>query len=239
MGKSDTLSQRSDHRSGTNDNQNLTLLSPDLFAIRALEGLQVAGEEKDILKEIRHGMEAEDQEEVVVKAVKELKKSPAKSVRSLEWSMENRLLYYSGKIYVPRSELHHQILALCHDSKFSGHPGRWKTLELVSRNYWWPQMSRYIGKYVSTCDMCLQTKSIHQPPSGQLPPLPILDAPLDIASINFIVELPESNGKDAIMVVVDSVTKQSHFISTVTTLLAARPAQLYLHHIHMETSWVA
>ena len=71
MGKSDTLSQRSDHGSGTNDNQNLTLLSPDLFAIRALEGLQVAGEEKDILKEIRCGMEAGDQEEVVVKAVKE------------------------------------------------------------------------------------------------------------------------------------------------------------------------
>ena len=105
-------------------------------------------EKRRILKEIRCGMEAEDQEEVVVKAVKELKKSPAKSMaksmRSSEWSMENRLLYYRGKIYVPRSELHCQILALCHDSKLAGHPGRWKTLELVSRNYWWPQMSRYM-----------------------------------------------------------------------------------------------
>ena len=43
------------------------------LTMRALEGLQVVGEEKDILKEIRHGMDAEDQEEVVVKAVKELK----------------------------------------------------------------------------------------------------------------------------------------------------------------------
>ena len=39
-------------------------------------------------------MEDEDQEEVVLKAVKELKKSPAKSVKSSEWSMENDLLYY-------------------------------------------------------------------------------------------------------------------------------------------------
>ena len=46
-----------------------------MFTTRALEGLQVAGEEKDILKETRHGMEIEDQEEVVVKVVKELKKS--------------------------------------------------------------------------------------------------------------------------------------------------------------------
>ena len=94
MGKSDTLSRRSDHGSGTDDNQNLTLLTPGLFSVRALEGVQVTGEEKDILREIRQGMEDEDQEEVVVKAVKELKKSPAKSMKSSEWSMENDLLYY-------------------------------------------------------------------------------------------------------------------------------------------------
>ena len=45
LGKSDVLSQRSDHGSGTEDNQNLTLLTPWLFAVRALEGLQVVGEE--------------------------------------------------------------------------------------------------------------------------------------------------------------------------------------------------
>ena len=94
MGKSDALSRRSDHGSGTDDNWNLTLLTPGLFSVRALEGVQVTGEEKDILREIRRGMKDEDQEEVVVKAVKELKKSLAKSVKSSEWSMENNLLYY-------------------------------------------------------------------------------------------------------------------------------------------------
>ena len=100
--------------------------------------MQVAGEEKDILKEIRRGMEDEDQEEVVVKAVKELKRSSAKSVKSSEWSMENGLLYYGGKIYIPGSDFRRKISTLCHDSKLAGHPGRWKTLELISRNYWWP-----------------------------------------------------------------------------------------------------
>ena len=92
-------------------------------------------------------------------------------------------------------------------------------------------MSRYIGKYVSTCDMCLQTKSIYQPPSGELHPLPIPNAPWDTASVDFITELPESYEKDAIMVIVNSVTKRSHFVSTVTTLSAAGTAQLYLWHI--------
>ena len=67
--------------------------------------MQVTGEEKDILKEIQRGMEDEDQEEIVVKAVKELKRSSAKSMKSSEWSMENGLLYYRGKIYVPGSDL--------------------------------------------------------------------------------------------------------------------------------------
>ena len=115
-------------------------------------------------------------------------------------------------------DLCQKIVALCHDSKIAGHPRRWKTLELVSRNYWWPQMSRYVGKYVSTCDMCLHTKTIKQPPTGELHPLPIPNTPWDTISVDFIMELSESNRQDTIMVIVDSVTKCSHFLSTVMTI---------------------
>ena len=52
MGRSDALSWRSDHGSGAKDNDNMVLLTPDFFAIQALEGLEMLGEEKDILKEI-------------------------------------------------------------------------------------------------------------------------------------------------------------------------------------------
>ena len=69
--------------------------------MRALEGLQVVGEEKDILKEIRRRMDIEDQEEVVVKAVKELKKSPAKSVRTSKWSLENSLYIIEARFTFP------------------------------------------------------------------------------------------------------------------------------------------
>ena len=133
MGKLDALSQRSDHGSRSDDNQNLTLLTLSLFAIRALEGQQAINEERDILREIQCRLEAEDQEEVVIMAVRELKKSLAKSVRTSEWSLNNGLLYYRGKIYVPGMELQCRILTLCHNSRLTG--GRWKTLELVSRNY--------------------------------------------------------------------------------------------------------
>ena len=121
MGKSDALSWRVDHSTGTEDNQNLTLLTPDLFAIWALEGLEVSREKKDLIKQIWCGTEMESHEEVVVKAIKELKKSPVKSMKSSEWSMEDGLLHYRGKIYVPKIDLCQKITPLCHDSKIAGH----------------------------------------------------------------------------------------------------------------------
>ena len=52
MGKLDALSWRVDHGTGMEDNQNLTLLTQNLFAVQALEGLEVFGEEKDLLRQI-------------------------------------------------------------------------------------------------------------------------------------------------------------------------------------------
>ena len=79
--------------------------------------------------------------------------------------------------------------------------------------------------------MCLRTKSFHHPLTGELHLLLVLDTPWDMISIDFIVELPELAGYDSIMVIVDSVTKQVHFIPTVMTLSVARTAQLFLQHV--------
>ena len=45
MGKTDALSQMSDHSSGMEDNSNMMLLKPELFMIRAIEGLTAEGKE--------------------------------------------------------------------------------------------------------------------------------------------------------------------------------------------------
>jgi hypothetical protein len=52
-----------------------------------------------------------------------------------------------------------------------------------------------------------------------------------VLNLAVIVELPESQGHDAIMVVVDSVGKRAHFIETHTTVTALGAAQLYLQHV--------
>ena len=88
--------------------------------------------------------------------VQELLKSKVKLLRSAEWRIDDGLVYFRDRLYVPSDrELQCRIVEQHHDSKLAGHPGRWKTLELVSQSYWWPQMSHYIGQYCKTCDMCL------------------------------------------------------------------------------------
>jgi len=200
--------------------------------VRALEGVKLTGMEQKILSNIRRGNRNGDQEEPIAKAAQELRRSANGTVHSSEWSNIDGLLWFRGKIYVPQSpDLRRQIVALCHDTHIAGHPRRWKTLELVSWNYWWPQMSRYIGQYVSTCDLCLQTKPWRHSPVGKLQPLSVPDAQWDMLSVNFVVELPESSGHDAVMTVVDSVSKRVHFVPTHMTVTAEGAARLFLHHV--------
>ena len=88
-------------------------------------------------------------------------------------------------------------------------------------------MSRYIGQYVSTCDLCLRTKPWRHSPVGELQLLSVPDAQWDTLS----VELPESSGHDAVMTVVDAVSKRVHFIPTYTTVTAEGAARLFLYHV--------
>ncbi|GLB45808.1 putative retrotransposable element tf2 155 kda protein type 1-like [Lyophyllum shimeji] len=217
MGKPDALSRRPDHGDGSSDNADIVLLKPKFFAVRALQGLSAAGEEDQILQDIRRG------------------NREVRSVRSAEWSEDQGILMFRGRIYVPNvPELHRQIVEQHHDSLVAGHPGCWKTLELVSRSYWWPQMSRYIGSYTSTCDLCQRTKVRRQLPMGRLHPLPIPEGRWSVVSVDFIVELPEAHGYDAVIVVVDSVGKRAHFIPTHTTCTAMGAANLYRKHFVAE-----
>jgi len=92
-------------------------------------------------------------------------------------------------------------------------------------------MSRYIGQYVSTCDLCLRTKPIRQALVGELHPLWILDSRWDMLSVDFVVELPLSSRHNTVMTVVDSVSKQAYFIPTYMTVTAEGAAWLFLHQV--------
>ena len=51
MGKSDALSHHADHRSGSRDNTDMTMLPPSLFTIHALEGVTAIRAEAEVLQD--------------------------------------------------------------------------------------------------------------------------------------------------------------------------------------------
>ena len=137
---------------------------------------------------------------------------------------------HHNRLYIPPS-LRQSIIKARHDSALAGHFGVAKTLELVRRNFSWPSISRDIHSYVCGCDSCQCVKTAHHTPYGKLQPLDIPSRPWQSISMDFIMGLPLSHAFDAIFVVVDRLTKQSHFIPTTTTVDAPALAWLYLSNV--------
>ena len=85
---------------GEEDNQNQTLLGPELFHVDATTTEAAAqlgpGEGDEFLDHVRS---CADQDEAVVKALKEL--GTSRSLRGEEWSEEEGLILYHNKVYVP------------------------------------------------------------------------------------------------------------------------------------------
>jgi hypothetical protein len=102
MGKPDALSRQADHGSRQGDNNNLTLLAPELCQIHALAGARLEGDERNILREVWLSLRDNVQEESVVKAARVLWKDKGRdTVKSTEWSESDGLLIFHGKIYIP------------------------------------------------------------------------------------------------------------------------------------------
>jgi hypothetical protein len=136
------------------------LLAPELFWIHPLAGTRPKGDKYNIPREVWCSLKDDVQEESVAEAARKLWKDQGRgTIKSTEWSESYGLLMFHGKIYVPNDrDLRHRIVQQHHDMRIAGHAGHFKTLKLVSCNYWWPQMSHYIGIYVKHCDLCNWTK---------------------------------------------------------------------------------
>lgn len=106
------------------------------------------------------------------------------------------------------------ILYQNHDHPTAGHLGQKKTFNSISKYYYWPGMKQYSDTYVETCVRCRTSKTVSQKPAGLLQPLVIPTRRWEEISLDFITCLPPSKkGNDAILVVVDSLSKMAHFIA--------------------------
>ena len=120
---------------------------------------------------------------------------------------------YDSLIWIPDNDtLRLRILRDHHDAQAAEHLGRARTLELVSRNFYWPRQRKYVHRYIDHRDTCHRIKPIRDTPFALLKPLELPHQPWDTISMVFITALPTSNGKDVLWVIINHLTKMGHFV---------------------------
>jgi len=147
MGKADGLSRRLDWEVGVEkDNEEQILVKKEWLEARRIRVTEVIIEGVDLLDKVR---ECEARDDEIVKAVEEMKRAGVKMLRDEEWCQEDGLMLKEGKVYVPEDEkLRAEVIRLHHDMLVGGHGGQWKMAELVTRNFWWPGVTREVKWYV-------------------------------------------------------------------------------------------
>jgi hypothetical protein len=129
-------------------------------------------------------------------------------------------------------DLRKTILRGAHDSAYSIHPGSTKMYQDIKQMYWWYGMKMDVVAHVALCDTCHRVKAEHQKPAGLLQPFKVLEWKWEEIDMDFIVGLTRTPaGYDSIWVIVDLLTKVSHFIPVKTTHSGARFAELYMSRI--------
>jgi len=87
-----------------------------------------------------------------------------------------------------------------------------KTTELLQHKYYWPHMRNMIKQYVKNCDICQRTKVVRHAPYGLMKPNDAQDRQWKSIFMDFITDVPKSKGDDAILIVIDRLTKMAHFL---------------------------
>lgn len=147
------------------------------------------------------------------------------------FSTHEGLLFRNGLLYIPAGPLRLQIMQARHDTRLAGHFGVAKSVELISRDYWWPQLRRDVEEFIRTCDTCCRAKTPRHKPYGLLQPIAAPTAPWTSISMDFLTDLPPSDGFDAVLVVVDRFTKMAHFIPCLKSTSSEEAARLVLREV--------
>jgi len=220
MGKADGLSKRLDWQEGVErDNEDQKLIK-----LEWIRGVEMIMEEEDLRERIKKVQEGDEK---IVKAVEELKRAGIKALKNEEWEVEDGIVLKERRIYILEGDLRREIIQLHHDTPIGGHGGRWKTVELVARNYWWPGVMKEVGRYVDGCDAYQRYKNQSEAPAGKLMPNTIPEKPWSHILVDFITKLPLAQEYNTILVVCDCFSKMAHLIATTERTSAEGLAKLF------------
>ncbi|KAL0163553.1 hypothetical protein M9458_039306, partial [Cirrhinus mrigala] len=135
-----------------------------------------------------------------------------------------------GHQFVPQTQRVDLIHSM-HTSLGTGHPGVNNTLSLLSERFWWPSMARDVRRYVQGCKECAISKSPRHLPAGKLYPLPIPNRPWSHLGVDFMTDLPSSDGNTCILVIIDRFSKFCRLLPLKGLPTALETAEILFNHV--------
>ena len=123
-----------------------------------------------------------------------------------ECAIRDERLTFRNRLWIPKG-LRVRLIQETHDSLIHVHPGREALYAILARQYFWPGMGDNIRQFVRNCDSCSANKAWRTRRQGFLKPLPIPERVWSDISMDFVVDLPESEGCTNMVVITDRLSK--------------------------------
>ncbi|KAI5616025.1 hypothetical protein C0J50_8520 [Silurus asotus] len=102
---------------------------------------------------------------------------------------------------------------------------------LTKGGYWWPGMSNMVAEFIRGCNICGISKTPRHLPVGKLIPLPTSQRLWSHIGIDFVTDLPRSEGFTCILLVVDRFSKACRFVHLRGLPMALETAEALFHHV--------
>nr|GEZ32606.1 putative reverse transcriptase [Tanacetum cinerariifolium] len=159
-------------------------------------------------------------------------------ILALPEGSENFVVYCDAshkgmRSWIPcRGNLRELIMHESHNSNYLIHPGLDKMYRDLKRMYWWPNMKAEIATYISKCLTYAKVKAECQKPSGLLVQHVIPVWKWENITMDFITKLLKtSSGQNTICVIVDRLTKSTHFLPMKETDSMEKLTRQYLKEV--------
>jgi transposase InsO family protein len=155
---------------------------------------------------------------------------------SADWLMDEGLLLFKGRVYVPdKEDLRARLLDEIHRQPSMAHPGKNKMKILVRERYYWETWNKDVERYVDNCMMCKRTNTRRDLPPGLLQPLPIPSRTWQHISMDFMTYPKDQKGYDTVFVIVDRLSKIPISIPCYKDVDARQMAELWVTHAYRRT----
>jgi hypothetical protein len=145
------------------------------------------------------------------------------------WHYKDGVLFYKDHIYLSKNLT---LIPVIIEQNHGGfHEGYHKTFQHIRANFYWKRMRSRIKLFIKECEVCQHHKVEALTPKGLLYPLPIPAKIWEDISMDFINGLPSSRGKSTIFIVVDRLSKYTHFLAISHPYTAVSVVQVFFENI--------